>query len=104
MFVSYVYLASSIFLLKKCFFFLYSESEVVLADGGIPNVAVAVEEGLNAYESVDKEKIKPNEEAGTSGDGEPARVDSPPSMPPVYAVVDKKLMKKETSTDEEVSC
>ena len=42
--------------------------------------------------------------AGTSGDGKPARVDSPPSMPQLYAVVDKKSMKKETSTDEEVSC
>ena len=42
--------------------------------------------------------------AATSGDGEAARVDSPPSMPPLYAVVDKKSMKKETPTDEEVSC
>ena len=47
--------------------------------------------------------MKPNEEAGTSGDGESARVDSPPSMPPVYAVVDKKSIKKKTP-DEEVSC
>ena len=53
---------------------------------------------------MDKEKIKPNEEAGTSGDGEPARVDSPPSMPPVYAVVGKKSIKKKTPPDEEVSC
>ena len=53
---------------------------------------------------MDKEKIKPNEEAGTSGDGEPARVDSPLSMPPVYAVVDKKSIKKKTPPDEEVSC
>ena len=60
----------------------------------------SVKENFNVYEYVDK----PNEEAGTSGDGEPARVDSPRSMPPVYGVVDKKLMKKETSTDEEVSC
>ena len=48
--------------------------------------------------------MKPNVEAGTSGDGEPARVDSPPSMPPVNAVVDKKSMKKKTPPDEEVSC
>ena len=53
---------------------------------------------------MDKEKIKPNEEAGTSGDGESARVDSPLSMPPVYAVVDKKSIKKKTPPDEEVSC
>ena len=59
-----------------------------------------VKENFNAYESVDKQ----NEETGTSGDGKPARVDSPPPMPPVCAVVDKKSMKKETPTDEEVSC
>ena len=53
---------------------------------------------------MDKEKIKPNVEAGTSGDGEPARVDSTLSMPPVNAVVDQKSMKKKTPPDEEVSC
>ena len=48
--------------------------------------------------------MKPNVEAGTSGDGEPARVDSPPTMPPVNAVGDKKSIKKKPPPDEEVSC
>ena len=52
----------------------YSESD--------PNVS---DEG-NPYESVDKVKVKPNEEAGTS---------DPPSIPPLYAVVDKVAQQKE---------
>ena len=72
---------------KNVCFLFSSESKVALRDRTSSHGSSAndSDEG-NPYESVDKVKVKPTEEAGTSG---------LPSMPPVYAAVDKVAQKKE---------
>ena len=72
---------------KNVVFLFYSESEAALRGRSSSHGSSAnVSDDGNPYESVDKVKVKPNEEAGTS---------DLPSMPPVNAAVDKVAQKKE---------